>query len=807
MVQLGEEAVALRWSLCQYSRVIKIEKCSALSSAIPSYALAHLQHLQELKIWSCDSMKDVFEIKRVVGNDVTSRPGDGSSRSVAVPSFTISILPDLRNLRKLDIWRCHLLRDVFPFSTLQSLTKLESLKISSCDGIRVIVREEEEEDGNHTTSSSSDPYKLPVFFPCLKSVELENLPNLESFFLGTNAFQYCPVLDRFQIWKCPKMRMLTQGQWDSPVLKYLHSDSYLQEEPVTLWSFWIRECSGLSSAISPYALGRMQNLKELRIDGCDSMKEVFEMERVVENDHVTSSVVSSLKNSNKVKQLRFLLFCVGTNSNNNGSSSDVVSSLTTNTNTTTIRILPDLRNLGSLVISGCPQLRDVFPFSTLQSLTKLQHLEIRGCDGIRVIVQEEEEDGNHTTSSSDDQVVVFPCLKRVELYHLPNLEGFFLGRNNFRWPVLDTVWIRDCLKMRMFTKGHSDSPMLKSIRSDMGEHSAEYGLNHHPTAAALQEEEEVPNPSLDGSTSSSVLPISERRMPWFYNNLITVDVRDRLNQRFVIRHNELQHLQKIEKIKISQCSGERGIFETFDMDDSLNQTHSVLEVREMEFEGLFDSRCLWKSKQWTVLKFPNLTTLSLDRCFNLRYVFTISMVDSLLRLQELAIIHCPGMQIILADVEKDEVEQIDNGKEHEDEDQRRVDEDYGKEKGHNDERRMKVVEFPCLRRICLHDLMSLKGFCLGMETIHLPSLDTLSISMCPSITTFTNGQSTTPKLKLIQTSYGLGDATEGVNSFIRTRIEKICTGFRLLGASYIATIDLRKFNVAVGEAIGQCSGF
>nr|XP_043622427.1 uncharacterized protein LOC122594016 isoform X2 [Erigeron canadensis] len=347
--------------------------------------------------------------------------------------------------------------------------------------------------------------------------------------------------------------------------------------------------------------------------------------------------------------------------------------------------------------------------------------------------------------------------------------------------------------MRMFTEGHSNTPMLKYVESDMGEHSVECGkinnLFHPPpttTAAFLQQQqqEKVPyDPSLDGSTTS-LPPISPRtRMPWFYNHLIKADVRDRWvgNPRFIIRHNELQHLQKIEKMKISWCSAVKEIFETFEMSSGLNQqTHSVLEVREMEFSRLSDIKCLWKSKQWTVLKFPNLTRLSIVGCYKLKHVFTISMVGSLLQLQELVISYCGEMEIIVVEDEKEdedendeEDEQNNDRKEDEDDDGRRLNGDHKKdEREHDDDRRENEVEFPCLRSLTLRDLWSLKGFCLGMETIHWPSLDTLEIRDCPKITTFTNGKSTTPKLRLIDTNFGLCDATEGVNSFIRTKIEE-----------------------------------
>nr|XP_043618921.1 uncharacterized protein LOC122590817 [Erigeron canadensis] len=608
--------------------------------------------------------------------DIQSATSTGELMSTSQYNHQHQLLPSLENLYLSDmdnmshVWKCNW-NQFFILHPPKSLChNLTNISLSDCRSIKYLfsplmfkflsnlkyVHIEYCEVMEEIVSNRDDKDEQMTFFPSiiLDTLHIDSLKSLQH--IGGNGDRCSSIYHELQ-----------PGGEEAVALRW----SLCQYSRV----IEIEDCSALSSAIPSYALAHMQHLQELEI-------------------------------------------C--------------------------IRLLPDLRNLRILFISSCHLLRDVFPFSTLQSLTKLQHLEIRSCPGIRVIVKEkEEEDGNHTTSSSSSssdhhQVpVVFASLKFVKLSNLRNLEGFFLGTNNFRWPVLDSVEIKECPKMRMFTKGDSETPMLKYVVSDMGEHSVECGkinnLFHHPpppttTAAFLQQQQEeveqkVPyDPSLDGSTTS-LPPISPRtRMPWFYNHLITVHVRDRWvgNPRFIIRHNELQHLQKIENINISWCSAVKGIFETFEMSSGLNQqTHSVLEF----------------------IATPRATYKRVPKNGN--------------------------------EDDEEEDEQNNDRKEDEDDDGRRLNGDHKKdEREHDDDRRENEVEFPCLRTLTLRNLRSLKGFCLGMETIHWPSLDTLQIKSCPKITTFTIGQSTTPKLRLIDTSFGLCDATEGVNSFIRTKIEE-----------------------------------
>jgi len=87
----------------------------------------------------------------------------------------------------------------------------------------------------------------------------------------------------------------------------------------------------------------------------------------------------------------------------------------------------------------------------------------------------------------------------------------------------------------------------------------------------------------------------------------------------------------------------------------------------------------------------------------------------------------------------------------------------------SDTRANGVVVFPCLKSVTLKSLENLKGFYLGSKAFKWPSLDTLEIKDCPRIAVFTSGQSTTPELKVIDTSFGLCYATEDPTSFIQTK--------------------------------------
>ncbi|KAL7611590.1 hypothetical protein Lser_V15G05476 [Lactuca serriola] len=240
------------------------------------------------------------------------------------------------------------------------------------------------------------------------------------------------------------------------------------------------------------------------------------------------------------------------------------------------------------------------------------------------------------------------------------------------------------------------------------------------------------------------------QFPWSFSNLVEVDAQwsDKLLKSHIIFPcKELLNLKNLEKLSIINVH-ESKIEEVFEVAEGTNEdvdieTQSVVvfeKLKEVTLGGINNLKHMWKSNRWIVLNFPNLTKVSINKCPLLGHVFSSCMVGSLLQLQELKISYCQSMDVIVKQVEDSETRPTTT-----------------------------EVVFPCLKSITLHNLPNLKGFCLGKVAFEWPLLDTLEIKDCPQITVFTNGQSTTPELKLIDTTFGLCHVTEDPNSFIKTK--------------------------------------
>ncbi|KAL8245693.1 hypothetical protein R6Q59_006909 [Mikania micrantha] len=120
----------------------------------------------------------------------------------------------------------------------------------------------------------------------------------------------------------------------------------------------------------------------------------------------------------------------------------------------------------------------------------------------------------------------------------------------------------------------------------------------------------------------------------------------------IIPSNELLHLQKLESIDVRRCKFVEEVFGTNEGTNS--ESEIVIEIPNLRHVGLIgllmglkSLKYIWKINhhhQRRVLKFPNLTTLSVYDCESLKHVFTSSMVGALLQLQDLRVMNCKNME-------------------------------------------------------------------------------------------------------------------------------------------------------------------
>ena len=148
--------------------------------------------------------------------------------------------------------------------------------------------------------------------------------------------------------------------------------------------------------------------------------------------------------------------------------------------------------------------------------------------------------------------------------------------------------------------------------------------------------------------------------------------------------------------------------------------------------------CRLKNLVPSSMNFRNLNTLDVSECHGLISLATSSTVKSLVQLKELYIYECKRMREIVTNEGEGEA---------------------------GDE-----ICFNQLEELYLHDLPSLRSFQLCNRTIKFPSLEDLTVTVCPEMKIFSNGVLSMPKLKKLNEWWPEGielSPEEDVNSAIK----------------------------------------
>ncbi|XP_058071062.1 disease resistance protein RPS5-like [Magnolia sinica] len=189
----------------------------------------------------------------------------------------------------------------------------------------------------------------------------------------------------------------------------------------------VEYCKRLRYLVSPTLAQRLQQLKQLSIEGCEKMEKLIG----VEVEESTSASLLSSSGSSQSERM-----CP-------------------------LHSLPDGRmfpNLRTLYISKCG-LQNLFSLSVAQCLWKLQRLSIINCNGMEAIIAKE----------ADDEVVdqgMLPRLRTLDLSGLEQLTSFYQGVGIlFDWPSLEYLEVRLCQNFKKIQMGPHSAPNLKRIES------------------------------------------------------------------------------------------------------------------------------------------------------------------------------------------------------------------------------------------------------------------------------------------------------------------------------------------------------
>ncbi|KAK9064478.1 hypothetical protein SSX86_015860 [Deinandra increscens subsp. villosa] len=731
-------------------RVLHVFKCKELIYLFTFEVASGLKKLEELRISQCP------ELERLVG---------GEKRGVVIfPKLKFMILEDL--VRMLSLYD-----DKIEFS------EMVELRLDVLSNITSIYYD------NNMQSLLNNK----VVIPKLEKLVVRQMQDLKQIWpcqISTTEKNNVSMLKEIEIWNCDRLTNLFPSN-PLPLLNHLE-EIYVGlcgsvEVLFNIDLERVHEMEGCSSRLRRIIVSELMKLKEL-----------WSM-RGVNNSDIVINGFKSVEVINIIRCEGFTnLFTPPTTNFDLGAleyynTYEEVSRI----NLRTFEEIDDGIEIKE-VDDYIPHL--TYPSYLLHNTHHLQYLGLRNdkkvgkyvsiteCDGVEEVVSSRDDENEEatTSTSSHQNITYFPHLDALELGTLPCLKRVDDGGdtssdiintvNDHQFQssqVIDASWsfcqypkrifIRECGELGSLIPWYAVGQMERlqemdikycetlmeifesqtSTNNDAGDGSANSGANVGTTLT-------IKNITKTTSSSSSDAT-SSKRMSWSFYNLIEIDMEWPNVGRHVIPSHALLQLQKLEKIHLKEGYDVEEVFEVelegrnnnSGFDESQTTIVEVPNLTQVRLSMVNGLKYLWKSTQWLVLKFPNLTSVHIQECHKLEHVFTCSMVDSLVQLKDLSISICKNIEVIVKEEDKKECDAKVN----------------------------EIITLPHLKSITLDWLSNLKGFCLGNDAFSLPVLDTLKIEKCQAIMVFTKGNLHTPKL-------GKYYMRPDLNSFFKTKQEE-----------------------------------
>ncbi|XP_029127910.1 uncharacterized protein LOC109802723 [Cajanus cajan] len=702
----------------------------------------------ETDVFPCEFLQHVPNIERLQVRESRYEDDIGLENSWIQP-----ILP---NITVLKIYRCNSLRCLFTSSTAKSLTQLKTMEIERCDSIEEIIVCNKERD-----ESNEDE----IIFPKLKSLNLEELSKLKSFYRGSLSL---PSLDQLKVSSCS-------------TLEYLFTSS-TAKSLAQLKIMEISWCDSIEEIVVCNKEGDESNEDEIIFPNLNSLN--LEWLPELKNFYRGSLSLPSLDQLKVIDCTRMISFCAGT------VKADKLSQVQFDWDEDPIPVKNDLNStmrevflakifildlgkepeleeiwlptvsipnkcfseLVSLTVAGCQFLSDaVLPSHLLPLFTELKTLKVRKCDYVKTIFDVKGITlGTQMTTMGPP---IFP-LEILTLSDLPNLENIWNGdphgilrmqlvqvhvdKCKCLASVFPTSVAKDLEKlekldlqqceglMEIVAEDNADSretflPVRSLILCDLPKFKYNGTCCTHDATTTFEITPDLEHLTLD---ANELKMISQGE---FLGNLLPkLKV---LALLFHIKSDEfVQHMPNVEKLEVH--------------DGSFKEIFCLAELKELRLKSLEEIVPIGLESSWIesfvkniesfgviscfsstslvpcTVSFSNLTHLELNQCNGLLHLFTSSTAKNLTQLKTMEIAHCYSIEeIVVCNKEGDE--------------------------SNEDE-----IIFLKLNSLNLERLSKLKSFYRG--SLSFPSLDQLKVIDCTRMKTFCAGTVKADKLSQVQ---------------------------------------------------------
>ncbi|TXG69557.1 hypothetical protein EZV62_004492 [Acer yangbiense] len=497
------------YSFCRL-RTLEVYSCVKLKNIFSSSIARHLSQLQEIKVFYCENMEEIFSIVGSENEEIVLEKLDTLSlgRLPKLRSFSYeeevgstcdeerqmkdTLMPlfdgkvKFRNLKTIYLWEINL-KYVFSSSTLGSFVQLQRLRIDNCRVLEEIIRIDDLKNNVELPSLKTLQIKgCPqmksficsdkVTFPSLEEIEISDMDNLEMIWHNqledSLNVQNCQKLCKVSVKKCQSL----QNLFPASIVRNLWQlkDIYVKEcgikeivakEEAGDKMFVFPELTSLSFhnllELKCFYPGihttKWPMLNKLNIIGCDKIEssELFNIQEVISKDQL--NIIAQEKVGNEYGDIEKVYGARGRSTH-----------VECNSLITLMPTSASFQNLGYMEISGCNGLRNLVTTAVAKSLVQLERMRIKNCNGMTEIV---------ANGDVKEDEIIFNKLRTLELTDLSNLTSFYSGNYTLNFPSLNELRVTRCSKMKFFSSGISSTPMLQQIKWGWSMYILEGDLN------------------------------------------------------------------------------------------------------------------------------------------------------------------------------------------------------------------------------------------------------------------------------------------------------------------------------------------
>ncbi|KAK7256986.1 hypothetical protein RIF29_30637 [Crotalaria pallida] len=255
--------------------------------------------------------------------------------------------------------------------------------------------------------------------------------------------------------------------------------------------------------------------------------------------------------------------------------------------------------------------------------------------------------------ANDGGEIAFLKLEHLELNKLPRLTSFCKESFNFKFPLLETLYVIDCPKMESFSHGILSTPKLRQVRVTPdadGEWRWEGDLN---TTIRNWFCEKVAKANLETMKLSSI----NTKNLWDdisgIQNLTHLTIDNCGGLKYLFSASVVITLAKLKYLNVNNCQKMENIFVLDEELGNLQSTMKPLTQEEVKLPNLetlmvshMDNLKSIYNDEVASNPFPRLIKMEISFCQKLLRVFPSYVLNKLSNLETLIVTDCTELEVV-----------------------------------------------------------------------------------------------------------------------------------------------------------------